>query len=371
MPTIRLEFFFADNYQEMVDDKLYMNRCIQLARLGVGIVAPNPMVGALLVHEGKIIGEGYHEKYGESHAEVNCLKSVLPENTALIASSTMYVSLEPCSHYGKTPPCADLIIEKKIPKVVIGVTDPFHKVKGKGIEKLKSAGIQVQIGVLENESKELNRRFFRFHELKRPYIILKWAQSANSLMGSSEGKRIQISNEYSRRLVHKWRSEEASILVGTNTARSDDPELSNRFWNGRNPIRLVIDMDLKLPSSLKLFDESIPTVVFNKQRQSDLNPEEFLKLKSKGPFYCKVITDKSLVQQVMDVLYGLNIQSVLVEGGAKLLQSFIDEKIWDEIRLITNREFRMQDGLPAPQFEGVKIAEQDLFSDSIEIFKPK
>jgi len=359
-------------YSKMSVHESYMYRCLQLAKLGAGHVAPNPMVGAVLVHEGRIIGEGFHEKYGMSHAEVNCLNAVKPSEANLIAASTLYVSLEPCSHYGKTPPCADLIIEKKIPKVVIGCTDPFVEVKGRGIDKLQKAGIEVLLNVLEKECIELNKRFFTFHLQHRPYVVLKWAQSANGKMARADRARFQISNEFSRRLVHKWRSEEASILVGTNTALSDDPELNNRLWDGANPIRLVTDMELRLPNTLKLFNSQIPTIVFN-ARQHTIEKIAFHSghpLGKEGVCYYQVTTDVDLVTQLMHGLYQMKVQSVLVEGGAKLLQSFIDQNYWDEIRLITNSALRMEEGIASPSFSGARIEEEELFSDRIEIFKP-
>ena len=349
-----------------------MHRCLELANLGAGKVAPNPLVGAVLVHNGKIIGEGFHEKYGQAHAEVNCIQSVRVEDFGLISSSTLYVSLEPCVHFGKTPPCTDLIISKKIPEVVIGCVDPYSEVKGKGIQKLKKAGVKVVMNVLEKECKQLNKRFFTFHLQHRPYIILKWAQSADGKMAGADLARFNISNEFSRRLVHKWRSEEVSILVGTNTAFYDDPELSNRYWQGTNPLRMVADMELRLPSSLKLFDKKIPALVFNRHRHTI----EEIAFHSKHPLgkealaYYQVTADVELVHQITHALYKLKIQSVLVEGGAKLLQSFIDENLWDEIRLITNKELKMNEGIASPVFSGIRTEEQDLFSDRIEYFKP-
>ncbi len=350
----------------------YMHRCLQLAKLGAGHVAPNPMVGAVLVHEGRIIGEGYHEKYGQAHAEVNCINAVKPSEVSLITSSTLYVSLEPCSHHGKTPPCADLIVAKKIPRVVIGCTDPFFEVKGRGIDKLQKAGIEVVVNVLEKECIGLNKRFFTFHLQHRPYVVLKWAQSADGKMARADKARFQISNEFSTRLVHKWRSEEASILVGTNTALNDDPELNNRFWDGANPIRLVTDMELRLPTTLKLFNSEIPTIIFNTRQHS----VEKIAFHSSHPLgkeavgYYQVTTDVDFVPQLMHGLYQMKVQSVLVEGGAKLLQSFIDQNYWDEIRLITNSELRMEEGIGSPIFSGIKTEEMELFSDRIEIFKP-
>jgi len=516
------------------------------------------MVGAVLVHNDRIIGEGWHKKYGEAHAEVNSINSVKNEDKQFIHQSTLYVSLEPCAHFGKTPPCTDLIVKNEIPKVVIGCKDPFQKEKG--IEKLKEAGVEVEVGILENECKELNKRFFTFHTAHRPYIILKWAQTkdgkiaapwppltpttgensaqtslaqssyqviensefyaeadpatykilkefvtahrkkpteaenvlwnylrgnklkryafrrqhiignfiidfvclakkliievdgsvhqlpdnkisdeqrtlwlndkgytvmrltnnevlrdiksallkieqkleeppyaekkiysrkASPVGGGLVGARLLISNEFTNRLVHKWRSEEASILVGTNTALMDDPELTNRHWNGPSPIRLVVDMDLSLPNNLKLFNGQQPTIVFNTIKH-DLHEEAFTSpvptlsgrplqrgIDTPGVGFYQVTQDVSLVHQIVNALYQLKIQSVLVEGGAKLLQSFIDEGMWDEIRKIQNLPVRqagskskIEKGLAAPQFENaLKIEEQNILSDKIEIYR--
>lgn len=341
--------------------ELYMRRCVQLAALGAGYVAPNPLVGAVLVYDNKIIGEGYHQRYGEAHAEVNCLASVEPVNKQYIPHSVLYVSLEPCAHHGKTPPCADLIIQHKIPKVIIGCRDPFIQVDGKGIEKLEAAGIDAQLGILENECKEINKRFLTFHTKHRPYIILKWAQTADFRISSGSNQRLFISNEYSNRLVHKWRSEEASVLVGTNTAFNDNPELTTRLWNGPSPARLIIDMDLRLPSSLKVFNQQVRTIIFNKVKHEETG----------NLLYYQVTDDVNLVHQVIHALYYLHIQSVIVEGGARLLQSFIDESLWDEARIITNTKMIMGNGLPAPHMTKAVTAESIfLHDDSVQIFKP-
>ena len=313
-------------------DEQYMSRCIELAKLAAGYAAPNPMVGAVLVYEDKIIGEGYHKKYGAPHAEVNCINSVLAENKTLIEKSTIYVSLEPCSHYGKTPPCVDLIIKNKIKKIVIGCKDIYKEVAGKGIEKLKNSGAEVIPDVLENECKELNKRFFTFHQKNRPYIILKWAQSANGKTGSLSGERILISNDYSNRLVHKWRSEEAAILVGTNTALKDNPSLTTRLWEGNNPVRIVIDKENNL---------------------------QFIKLEASG-----------LLEQILHSLFELNIQSILIEGGSKTLQSFIDKGLWDEARIITNEEMMIENGIAAPELYGAVLENQErYFSDLISNYR--
>ena len=341
-------------------DEQYMSRCIQLAELGAGNVAPNPMVGAVLVYDDKIIGEGYHKKYGEAHAEVNCINSVEEKNQHLIEKSTIYVSLEPCAHYGKTPPCADLIIKNNIPKVVIGTKDIYKEVAGAGIEKLKNAGIEVLTGVLENECIDLNKRFFTFHQKQRPFIILKWAQSSNRKIGS-ERERILISNDYSNRLVHRWRSEEAAILVGTNTALKDDPLLTTRLWKGKNPIRIVIDKNLKLPHELKIFSKTTNTIIFNSLKNTIEENVEYIKLEN-----------KNFLEEILRTLYKLNIQSVLVEGGAKTLQSFIDAGLWDEARVITNEEMIIESGIDAPEIKSFKLIKQErYFSDLINYYSKK
>ena len=339
----------------------YMQRCLQLAAMGAGKVAPNPLVGAILVYDGRIIGEGYHKKYGEAHAELNCINSVAETDKKLIALSTMYVSLEPCAHFGKTPPCADLIIKNKISDVIIGCSDSFEKVAGKGIKKLKAAAVHVTVGILETECLEMNKRFFTFHEKRRPYIILKWAQSNDGKIAAINGERIFISNEFTNRLVHKWRTEEAAILVGTNTALHDDPVLTARLWPGNNPVRLVVDLNLKLPSSLKLFDGTVKTIVFNCERQSEADN-----------IVCQLIKkEENLPAQIATALYSLNIQSVIIEGGAKLLQSFIDEGLWDEARLICNEKMQIGEGLNAPVLKNNKLYNRLKLQDDVISFYKK
>jgi diaminohydroxyphosphoribosylaminopyrimidine deaminase/5-amino-6-(5-phosphoribosylamino)uracil reductase len=348
----------------------YMRRCIELARLGAGATAPNPMVGAVLVHEDRIIGEGYHQQYGKAHAEPNCLASVKGEDRHLIASSTLYVSLEPCVHFGKTPPCADLIIENKIRKIIIGCRDPFSEVNGKGIEKLKAAGMEVQAGVLETECRELNRRFFTFHTLHRPYVILKWAATLDSIIGHSSNSRLLISNAHSNRMVHKWRSEEMSVLVGTNTALHDDPELTTRLWPGKNPARVVIDKELRLPQSARLFHSGAPVIIFNLHRHTLPAGISIGDLKNSGVIYYQVRNERGMIGQILHALHQLNIQSVLVEGGCQLLQSFIDEGIWDEARVITNEELTAGKGIAAPVLKAHRLVNQQrLFSDVIRQYK--
>ena len=350
-----------------------MQRCLQLAAMGAGMVAPNPMVGAVLVYNDRIIGEGYHQKYGEAHAEVNCINSVIEANKEFITKSTMYVSLEPCVHFGKTPPCTNLIIENKIANVVIGCRDSFAEVNGKGIEKLKAAGIHVTVGVLEKECCELNKRFFTFHKKQRPYIILKWAESSDGKiapLNPPEGgtlehditKRLLISNDFTNRLVHKWRSEEAAILVGTNTALLDDPALTTRLWPGKNPVRLVIDKELKLPGSLKLLDGSDKTIVFTYLQKED---HEFLS-------YHQLDKDENMLTQILSALYQKQIQSVIVEGGSILLQSFIDEDMWDEARVISNSQLTIGNGLVAPVLKNdILLSEQKIKNDTISFIKKK
>lgn len=341
-------------------EEQYMQRCLQLAAMGAGKVAPNPMVGAVLVYENRIIGEGYHQKYGEAHAEVNCINSVAEADKKLIEESILYVSLEPCAHFGKTPPCADLIIKNKIPKVVIGCRDSFEEVAGKGIERLKAAGVDVAVGILENECLELNRRFFTFHEKKRPYIILKWARSSDGKIAATGETRTFISNEFTNRLAHKWRTEEAAILVGTNTALLDDPALTARLWPGKDPVRLVIDTALKLPLHLKLFDRTVKTIVFNFVKQVE---EENL-------VYYQLKREENLPAQIADALYSLSILSVMVEGGAKLLQSFIDEGLWDETRVIGNEQLIISNGLNAPVLKNNRLyKEQKIENDMISFFR--
>ena len=335
-----------------------MKRCLQLAELGRGAVAPNPMVGAVLVYEDRIIGEGYHEKFRGPHAEVNCMASVSEIDKQHIPKSTMYVSLEPCAHFGKTPPCADLIIKNKIPKVVIGCRDPFKEVDGKGIEKLKAAGITVELGVLEKECITSNRRFFTFHKQQRPYIILKWAQSADGMIAGSGSERLLISNDNSNRLVHKWRSEEGSILVGTNTTLLDNPELTTRLWPGKSPMRLVLDMNLRLPASLKLFDGAQQALIFNTIKEGEENNIQFYKIDG----------SEGIVQQICNALFKFKIQSVIVEGGAKLLQSFVDADLWDEARVITNQKLFIVNGLSAPVLQKYSSLETiDSTGDDITI----
>jgi len=336
-----------------------MERCLELAAIGAGSVAPNPMVGAVLVHQGRIIGEGFHRKYGEAHAEINCLQSVREEDRQHIPASVMYVSLEPCAHHGKTPPCADRIILEKIPHVVIGCRDPFKEVDGRGIAKLNAAGIRTTVGILEKECIDLNRRFFTYYKQHRPYVILKWAESGNQKIAKSDYSRVFISNELSNRLVHQWRNEEASILIGTNTAYFDNPSLTVRGRESNHPVRMIVDMGLRLPSKLQIFDRQSPTIIFNSIRHEE----------SANLLYYQVTEDVELVHQLVHALYQLKIQSVFVEGGSRLIQSFIDAGIWDEARIITNEAMLISEGIPAPElFTGELRSEIHLDADRIKIY---
>ena len=335
-----------------------MLRCLDLARLGAGKVAPNPMVGAVLVYKDRIIGEGYHKYYGAPHAEVNCLSNVAEENQPLISLSTLYVSLEPCCHYGKTPPCTDLIINNKISRVVIGSKDPNSQVAGKGIDKLINAGIQVTTGILEKECRIINKRFFCFHEKKRPYIILKWAESFNGMIGKQE-ERVYITNEYTNRRVHQWRSEEAVILVGKNTALQDDPSLTTRSWPGKSPVRMVIDRKLELPLSLKIFNSDSPTIVFNTIKSGMEGNIKYFKVER-----------SNILEEILIVTHQEGLQSIIVEGGKQLLQSFIDAELWDEARILRNEEMIIDDGIPSPVLNNAILMEKErIVNDLLTIYK--
>ena len=321
----------------MTIDEKYMRRCIQLARNGICHAAPNPMVGAVIVRDGKIIGEGYHVRCGEGHAEVNAIASVKDES--LLKDATIYVSLEPCSHYGKTPPCADLIIRKGIPRVVVGCVDPFSLVAGRGIQKLRDAGIEVTVGVLEKECRELIRAFVTFNLKKRPYITLKWAQSADGFLDirREDGNAVRLSTPLSTLAVHKMRAEQKAILVGRRTALLDNPSLTVREWYGQNPLRLVIDRQLTLPPHLHLFDGSTPTLVFTEKE----------KAATQNLTYVTLDFGQNILPQIMQVLYEQKIQTLLVEGGSQTLQTFLEQGLWDEA-FIEHTRVTLHDGIPAP-----------------------
>ena len=339
---------------------IFMLRAIALAKLGAGATGSNPMVGSVLVHQGRVIGEGYHRKFGEAHAEVNCLNDVKEEDRSLISESTLYVTLEPCSHFGKTPPCADLIIARGIKHVVVGSPDPFSQVNGKGIEKLLNANVRVETGVLSAECHALNKRFFTFHKKKRPYIILKWAQTGDRFIswhGSNENERLMITGDITNRLVHKWRSEEMAIMVGTNTARSDNPSLTNRLWTGSSPVRVTIDRNLSLPQSHRLFDNAVRTIVFNRERDAVVGQTQYIKIDLHDTMPATSFQQSTIfitggpgteVPSMLNELTNLQLTSVIVEGGSMLLQSFINQGCWDEARVITNTSLFGKIGVPSP-----------------------
>ena len=337
----------------------YMARCIELALLGKGNTSPNPMVGSVIVHNGKIIGEGYHKKCGESHAEVNAVNSV--KDKSLLKKSTIYVSLEPCAHIGRTPACSKMIADLKIPNVVIGIKDPFAKVNGKGIEILKSADCNVTVGILENECYNLNKSFFTFHNKKRPYVILKWAETKDAFIdkirnSKSKNEPNWISNNLSKTIVHKWRTEEDAFLIGTNTALNDNPRLDSRLWKGKNPIRIIIDQYLKIPISYNIFDKKAKTIIFTeKEANSSQNLE-----------YIQIDFSKNILSQLLSKLYDKDIQSIVVEGGSFLLNSFISSSLWDEARIfIGNKYFKK--GLSAPKISGELLSETKLDDDTLRI----
>lgn len=320
-----------------------MARCIDLAKLGLGKVSPNPMVGAVLVYQDKIIGEGYHEWYGKEHAEVNCVHSVSTSNRKLIPESTLYVSLEPCSHFGRTPPCTNLIRKENIQQVVIGCRDPFAQVNGKGVQILRENGIEVKEGVLRKQCVELNKRFFTFLEKNRPFVILKWAQSVDGKMGKL-GERTPISNKFIQKIVHKWRSEEDAILVGTKTLTTDDPELTNRLWSGKNPLRLIIDKEDIAEHNLKIFNDQVRTVIFNTKKDEEDGHIQYVKL-----------SGENFLPEILSFLHGIGVQSVIIEGGPKTLKSFIDSAEWDEARVITNPNLAIGEGTDAPPIKNFQM----------------
>jgi len=331
-----------------------------LAKNGLGTTYPNPLVGSVIVYDGKIIGEGWHGKAGEPHAEVNAVNSV--KDKSLLSKATIYVSLEPCSHFGKTPPCCDLIIAHKIPNVVIGTIDPFAKVAGSGIKKLMEAGRNVTIGVLEDECNELNKRFFTFHQKKRPYIILKWAETADGFiapLNKKEQKPVWITNLYSRQLVHKWRSEEQAILVGTQTVLDDNPKLDVRDWSGENPIRVILDRTGKITEEYTVKDSEKKTIIIT-ENQNFKNSDNL--------FYENCTFDNSLAFHISEVLFQHEIQSVIIEGGRQTLQTFIDANLWDEA-LIFKGNVSFTNGTSAPNLTGKLTEKQTVLDDELLIFR--
>ncbi len=345
----------------MNDQKKFMTRCLELAKNGLGLVYPNPMVGCVIVHKDHIIGEGWHQKAGSPHAEVNAIDSV--KNKALLSEATLYVNLEPCSHHGRTPPCADLIVSNGIKKVVIGSTDTNKQVGGRGIKRLKENGVEVVISDMEKASRELNKRFFTFHEKKRPYVILKWAQSSDGYIFpdatvAAKGKPFWISNSYSLQRVHQWRSEEASILVGKHTVQQDNPQLNVRNFAGNSILRIAIDRKLELAPSLNFFDGSSDKIIYNELKDETRGRLGFVKLDF----------SKELVSQIMKHLHDIEMQSLIVEGGAYTLNAFIQSDFWDEARVFQGEQ-NFGNGLKAPVINADQIDEEHIGNNLLRIYK--
>ncbi len=338
-------------------NEIYMQRCIQLAKLAKGYTYPNPLVGSVIVHNNKIIGEGYHQKAGEPHAEINAINSV--KNPELLKDSTIYVSLEPCSHFGKTPPCANKLVEIGFKKVVIGILDSHEKVNGKGKKTIEEAGIEVVSDILEKECQELNKRFFTFHQKKRPFIILKWAESGDGFLDKNF-QPTQIGNPLTKQFVHQLRSEEYAILVGTNTALTDNPSLTTREIVGRNPVRILIDFELKVPQNFNLYNNEAETLVFNSVKNLDEGNIKFIKIEK-----------ENFLENLMQKLYEHQIQSVIIEGGRFTLQQFIDANLWDEAIIIKNKNLVLENGTKAPEFNFQLIDIQNFDDNKIEFYKNK
>ena len=340
--------------------EIYMRRCLDLAQLAKGHTTPNPMVGAVLVHNERIIGEGWHKEYGKAHAEVHCLESVANEDRHLIPESTMYVSLEPCAHYGKTPPCALRLVYEKVKEVIIANIDPFEKVGGKGIDILKQNGAAVTTGFLEKEGAWLNRRFFSFHTKTRPYIILKWAQTKQDFFAPPDRSRYQITNATSQVLVHKWRTEESAIMVGNNTAMDDNPQLTARSYNGNQPLRIILDKDLKIPASHHVFNIDAETWIINQHKEE-----------SDGNIHFVRLDQANVLPQLLTRLHHHNILSLIVEGGVTLLQSFIQYGLWDEARVFTGQTV-LHNGIAAPILNNsVPAYATELDGDTLNVFTNK
>jgi len=342
----------------MNDSEKIMERCLQLAAKGKPTARPNPLVGAVLVHEGRVLAEGFHEQYGKEHAEINCLNRVKDAERHLIPESTLYVSLEPCAHFGKTPPCALRLVQEKIKKVIICNTDPFEKVSGKGLEMLRNAGIGTETGLLEEKGRWLNRRFFCFYQDKRPYIILKWAQTGQGFFAPLNRTRFQMSNRHSQQLVHRWRTEEAAIMVGTETALRDDPQLTARLWNGPQPLRIVLDKKLRLPQNLRIFNEKAITWIINEIKDEEKENLRFVRMDF----------SKDLLPSILNKLFEAGILSLIVEGGERLLHSFLSENLWDEARIFETENV-LKTGIPAPVLGNAqKVMETPLQSDRLRVF---
>ena len=344
----------------MTTHEFFMYRALQLAKNGLGTTYPNPLVGSVIVHNGKIIGEGWHRKAGEPHAEVNAVNSV--KDKSLLKEATIYVTLEPCSHFGKTPPCCDLIMANEIPNVVVGTIDPFAKVAGNGIQKLKDSGKNVIVGVLEKDCQELNKRFFTFHQKQRPYIILKWAESNDGYIAPLEkdtNRPVWITNQYSRQLVHKWRTEEQAILVGTQTVLDDNPKLDARDYFGNNPIRLAIDKSNKITENSNIKNGKQHTIVFSENIFLTQN----IKYSHK-----KTIFGSHFLKNLISELFQENIQSVIIEGGQKTLDSFIKENLWDEVRVFRGKN-NLETGIKAPEFKKDNVDSYSIMEDELKIFR--
>lgn len=342
------------------DDKKYMQRCIDLAKNARGNTYPNPLVGCVIVHNSQIIGEGYHHKAGEPHAEINALNSVIHKN--LLPESTLYVNLEPCAHYGKTPPCSLAIIQHKIRRVVIGCLDTYHEVAGKGIEMIRNSGIQVDVGILEKESRALNSRFFTFHEKHRPYIILKWAQTQDGFIDiapdlKNETKGLWITDDICKKLVHKWRTQEQAILIGTNTAEMDNPQLTARLARGNNPLRIVIDLQNRLPENLYIKDQTTPTLIFTQQNRASKHNIE----------YAIIHNANNIWEEIFNELYTRNIQSLIIEGGAIVLHDIITKNMWDEMRIFIGPGFFMR-GVPGPTINIKPVSTISVGNSELQIF---
>ena len=345
-----------------MSDEFYIKRCLELAAIAIGNVNPNPMVGCVIVANGKIIGEGFHHKYGEAHAEPNAIKSVLEkygdEAENLLKQATAYVNLEPCAHFGKTPPCADLFVKYQLKKVVIGNRDPFSGVDGKGIEKLKNAGIEVLSGILDDECKYFNRRFFTRIQKQRPYIILKWAETANGYFATTDGHQKWISGALAKRLAHQWRTEEDAILIGKQTAVIDNPQLTSREWPGKNPVRLVIDKNLQVPQSNNIYNKEAKTIIFNEIKTDVVDNIHYIQMEDMH-FY--------LAQKISFQLYLMDIQSVIIEGGASILKQFLEANLWDEARIFASANSWNQ-GIPAPVVNGDITDQIIIGNDKLSIY---
>ena len=337
-----------------MDDSQYMKRALQLAKNGLGSVSPNPMVGCVIVHKNQVIGEGFTSPYGEPHAEVNAIRSV--KDHSLFPESIVYVTLEPCAHHGKTPPCADLLVGKGVKRVVIACRDPFDQVNGKGIDRLEAGGVEVEVGMLQKEAEESNIRFLTAVQKKRPFVILKWAQTQDGFVARENFDSKWISSKYSRQLVHKWRAEEDAILIGKNTAIHDNPSLTVREWDGKNPTRVLLDSNLEVSKTHNLFNKDAPTLVLNSLKEEKSGNIEWIKIAMNNPW------------SVLGKLNERRVQSVIIEGGAQVLNSFINENCWDKARIFIS-ENAFTKGIKAPQIEGSLINEETIFTEQLKTYR--